>query len=43
MNLECEQNVGKVGSGGEKATMSRQIPIASPLFRADGGVKKEQY
>ena len=42
MILECEQ-IWKVSSGSEKETMSRQVPMASPLFRADGGIKKAQY
>jgi len=43
MNLEYAQNTRKVGGGSEKETMSRQVPAASPLFRAGGGIKKIQY
>jgi hypothetical protein len=41
MNLEYAQNTRKVGAGRKKETMSRQVPAASPLFRAGGGIKKD--
>jgi hypothetical protein len=39
MNLEYVQDTRKVGAGSEKETMSRQVPAASPLFQAGGGIK----